>query len=107
MVALKYPDFKKNVDQNVHVRMFNSIVRVNAKTFEKYIINVFSYMLRNTTSDYCHNYLSKFHHYIFSRLTQAFCKRHQKTQNDKQMYMELKNMKQEQTKMVEVYYVRI
>jgi hypothetical protein len=32
---------------------------------------------------------------IFLELTQAFCKRHQKTQNDEQIYMELKNMKQE------------
>jgi hypothetical protein len=36
-VALKYPDFKKDVDPNVHVKMFNSIIKVNAKTFEKYI----------------------------------------------------------------------
>jgi hypothetical protein len=50
-VAFKYLDFKKYVDPNVHVRMFNYIVKANVKTFEKYIINVFSYMLRDTTSD--------------------------------------------------------
>ncbi len=31
-VLLKYLDFKKDVDLNVHVRMFNSIVKANAKT---------------------------------------------------------------------------
>jgi len=61
-------------------------------------------MLRDTTSGWCHNYMSKFPNYIFSELTHAFCQRHQKTQNDKQIYMELKNMKQEETKKVEVYY---
>jgi hypothetical protein len=48
--------------------------------------------------------MSKFPNCIFSKLTQAFCKRHQKTQNDKQIYMELNDMKQEETKRVEIYY---
>jgi hypothetical protein len=50
-VALKYPDFKKNASPNVHVRMFNSIVKANAEIFEEYIINAFSYMLRDMTWD--------------------------------------------------------
>jgi len=45
--------------------------------------------------------------YIFLELTQAFCKCHQRTQNDEQIYMELKNMKQEEIERVEVYYERI
>jgi hypothetical protein len=48
--------------------------------------------------------MSKFLDYIFLELTHAFCKRHQKIQNDKQIYMDLKNMKQEETQKVEVYY---
>ncbi len=32
MVALKYLDFKKNVDLDVDVRVYNSIVKTNAKT---------------------------------------------------------------------------
>ncbi len=44
---------------------------------------------------------------IFSELIYAFCKHHWKIQNDEQIYMELKNMKQEETKRVEVYYERI
>jgi hypothetical protein len=46
-VAFKYPDFKKDFDLNAHVRMFNSIVKGNAKTFEEYIIHAFSYMLKD------------------------------------------------------------
>jgi len=92
------------VDPNVHVTMFNSIVKVNAKTFEEYIINAFNYTLRDTTLDWCHNYMSEFPDHIFSKLTRAFYKRHQKIQNDEQIYMELKNIKQEETKKVEVYY---
>jgi hypothetical protein len=68
-VALKYPDFKKEVDPNAHVRMFNSIIKANAETFEEYTINAFNYMLKDTTSDWCHNYMLKFPDYTFSKLT--------------------------------------
>jgi hypothetical protein len=54
-VALKYLDFKKDVDLDVHVKVCNYAIKANAKTSEKYIINVFSYTLRDTTSDWCHN----------------------------------------------------
>jgi hypothetical protein len=60
-VVLKYFDFKKNVDPNVHVKVFNSIVKDNVETSEKYIINAFNYTLRDTTSDWvtitCQNFL--------------------------------------------------
>jgi hypothetical protein len=49
MVGLKYPDFKKDVDLNVHVKVFNSTVKVNVEKFEEYIINAFRYMLRDIT----------------------------------------------------------
>jgi hypothetical protein len=51
MVALKYPNFKKDVNPNANVKMFNFVVKANAKTFEEYIINAFSYTLRNMASD--------------------------------------------------------
>jgi len=81
MVAFKYPDFKKDVDLDVHVKVFNSIVKVNVKTSEKFIINVFSYTLRDITSDWCHNNMLEFHDSI-SKFTQSFCKCHRKTEND-------------------------
>jgi hypothetical protein len=84
--------------------VLNFVIKKNVKTFEEYIKNVFSYMLRDMASDWCHNYMSKVHNCIFFELTQVFCKHHHKTQNDKQIYMELKNMKQEETKRGELYY---
>jgi len=56
MVALKYLDFKKDVDLEVHVKKFDFIVKVKVKvkvTFEKFTINEFSCTLRNITSDWC------------------------------------------------------
>jgi hypothetical protein len=57
MVAFKYRNLKKNVDPNVLVKMFNYFVKTNAETFEEYIMNAFNYMLRNTASNWCHNYM--------------------------------------------------
>ncbi len=51
MVALKYLDFKKDVDLDAHVRVFYIIMKANVKTCKEYIINVCSYMLKDTTSD--------------------------------------------------------
>ncbi len=92
-VPLKYLDFKKYIDIDVHVKVFNFTMKANVKTFEKYIINMLNYTLKDTTSNWCHNYMSKFLEYIFLELTQAFYKHYQKIQNDEQIYMELKNMK--------------
>jgi hypothetical protein len=50
-VALKYHDFKKDVDIDAHVKVLSSIVKTNTKTFEDYIINEFNYMLKDTTLD--------------------------------------------------------
>jgi len=50
-VAFKYFDFKKDVVLDVHVKVFNSIIKENAETFEKYIINAFSYMLKDIASN--------------------------------------------------------
>jgi len=49
-VPLKYPSYKKDVDLNAHIKMFNFTMKVNGKTFGEYIINAFRYMLRDTTS---------------------------------------------------------
>jgi hypothetical protein len=46
MVALKYLDFKKNADPDAHVKVFNLVMKVNANTSIKYIINAFSSMLK-------------------------------------------------------------
>jgi hypothetical protein len=47
MVAFTYFNFKKDVNLETHVKMFNSIVKANEFFFEEYIINAFNYMLRD------------------------------------------------------------
>jgi len=60
-----------------HVKMFNFAMKVNEKNYEQYIVNAFSYTLKDTTLNWCHNYMSKkFDYSTFSKFTQTFCKRH-------------------------------
>ncbi len=66
-LAFKYPNFKKDDNPNVHVKVFNFVLKANVETFKEYVINVFSYTLKDTTSNWCNNYMSKFPDYIFFR----------------------------------------
>ncbi len=77
--TLKYPYYKKNIGPKAQVRVFQAIVKVNGKTLEEYIVNVFNYTSRKMTLDWCHNYMLEFLDYAFLKLTQTFCKGHQKT----------------------------
>jgi hypothetical protein len=52
-------------------------------------------------------YMLEFLNHTFLELTHAFCKHIERIKMMSKIYMELKNMKQEETKRVEVYYERI
>jgi hypothetical protein len=45
--------------------------------------------------------------YTFTKLQLVFCKRYIKVQNDEQVYLQLKNMKQQNSERMEDYYERL
>jgi hypothetical protein len=49
--TLKYQNYKKDVDPNVHVRMFQVVVKANGETLQEFIINTFNYTLKEMTLD--------------------------------------------------------
>jgi hypothetical protein len=51
MVVLSTLTSKKNVDLHVHVKIFNFAMKANVETLEEYIINAFSYTLKDITLD--------------------------------------------------------
>jgi hypothetical protein len=77
-MVLKHFDFKKDVDLDAHVKVFNYAIKENVETSKKYMINVFNYMLKDMTLDWCHNYMSIFPNCIFLELIHAFYKHHRK-----------------------------
>jgi hypothetical protein len=68
-VAFKYLDFKKDVNLDVQVRVFNSVIKANVETSKECIINAFNYMLTELTLDGVINYMLEFLDYTFSKLT--------------------------------------
>lgn len=52
--------------------MFNFAMKVNGKTSGEYIINAFRYMLRDTTSYWCHNNMLKKFNCIFKNSYKHF-----------------------------------
>ncbi len=46
-------------------------------------------------------------YYIFVELQLTFCNKYNKVQNDDQVYMQFKNMKEEKNERMEVYYERL
>jgi hypothetical protein len=78
LLALKYLDYKKYANPDAHVKVFNEVIKANGKTYEEYIINAFSDALREMTSYWCQNYMSKFPNCIFFELMKSLCKHHQK-----------------------------
>lgn len=58
--TLKYQDYKKDADPNAHVKAFDVVVRANEKINEEYIINSFSYTVREMPIDWCHNHMLEF-----------------------------------------------
>jgi hypothetical protein len=59
--TLKYPNYKKDVDPDAHVKVFQAVIRANGENSKEYILNAFIY----TYLDWCHNYMSKKIYCIF------------------------------------------
>jgi hypothetical protein len=47
----KYPNYKKEVNPDVHVKVFNATVRTNGETSKKDKINAFTYTLKKMASN--------------------------------------------------------
>jgi hypothetical protein len=47
----KYPNYKKEENLDVHVKVFNATIRTNGKTSKKDKINAFTYTLKEMASN--------------------------------------------------------
>ncbi len=99
-----YLEYVKDFDPNVDVKVFKVAIKANSEIDDAEIINLFNFTLEDIVSNQCNNYLGDYLYYTFVELQLAFCKRYRKVQNDEQVYLQLKNMKQEKNERVEVYY---
>ncbi len=51
------------------MRVFNTTIKTIGETYEEYIINAFSYTLKNMALNWYNNYMLEFPNYSFYELT--------------------------------------
>jgi len=71
---LQYPTYVKDIDLDVHIKVFKKAIKTNGETMEVDIINLFGFTLRNNIFEWGENYVQDHPNYIFEKLEQAFCK---------------------------------
>jgi hypothetical protein len=91
---LIYPKYVKDSDLDAHFEVFKIAIITNGEINDVEIVNLFTYILKNIMFDWCNYYLGDYPNCTFAKLLLFFCKV-QKVQNDEQVYLELKSMKQE------------
>ncbi len=79
---LQYPSYVKNIDLDVHIRIFKKTIKVNGETMEADIINLFSFTLKDIIFEWGENCVQDHPNYTFEELEQAFCKRFKTIEND-------------------------
>ncbi len=63
---LNYPKYVKDVDPNAHVKVFKVVIKANGETNDEEIVNLFSFSLRDTVSNWCNNYMGNYPNCIFA-----------------------------------------
>ncbi len=71
---LQYPTYVKDDDPNVHIRIFENIIKANGETIEANIINRFGFTFKDNISKWGENYIPNHPNCIFEKLKQTFCK---------------------------------
>ncbi len=68
---------------------------------------MFSFSFEDIVSNQCNNYMGDYPNCTFAKLQLTLCKQFITFDNDEQVYLQLKSMKQEKNEKVEVYYERL
>jgi hypothetical protein len=90
---LNYPEYVKDSNPNVHVKVFKVAIRANSGIDDAKIVNMFSFTLRDIVFNWCNKYFRDYPDCTFAKLQLAFYKRYRNFLNDEQVYLQLKNMK--------------
>jgi len=84
---LQYPTYVKDIDPDVHIRVFKKIIRGNGETMEADIINLFGFTLQDNISEWGENFVQDHPNCTFEELEQWFCNCFQNVKNEEEVYM--------------------
>jgi hypothetical protein len=85
----QHPIYVKDVDPNVHIKVFQKAIKANGETVESNIINLFGFTLKDNIFEWGENYVQNHPNCIFEDLEQTFCKQFRTIKNDEEVYMQL------------------
>jgi hypothetical protein len=54
---LQYPTYVKDINPNVHIKIFKKAIKANGETMEVDIINMFGFTFRDSISEWGENYV--------------------------------------------------
>jgi hypothetical protein len=57
---LTYPEYVKDFDPNVRVRVFKATIRANGETKDAKIVDLFSFTFKNIMFNWCNNYVGDY-----------------------------------------------
>jgi hypothetical protein len=57
LTAIQYPTYVKDIDHDVHIKIFKNAIRANGETMEVNIINLFGFTLHDNISKWGENFV--------------------------------------------------
>jgi hypothetical protein len=94
----------KDIDHDAHIRIFKKAIKINGEIVEVDIINLFGFTLWDNILEWGENFVQDHLDCTFDELEQTFCKCFWTVKNDEKVYMQSKNLQQQVSEWVEVYY---
>ncbi len=71
-MKLQYPTYVKDINLNVHIRVFKKVIKANGETLEVDIINLFGFTFKDGIFEWGENNVQDHPNYTFEELEQAF-----------------------------------
>jgi hypothetical protein len=65
---LQYPTYVKDIDLDVHIRVFKKAIKVNGETVKVDIINMFGFTFKDNIYEWGENYVQDHLNYNFEEL---------------------------------------
>jgi hypothetical protein len=65
---LNYLEYVKNSNPYAHVRVFKTTIKANGEKEDVKLVNMFSFTLKDTMSNWCNNYMGDYLECIFVEL---------------------------------------
>jgi hypothetical protein len=86
-MKLHHPTYVKNIDLDVHIRVFKKVIKTNSEIVEINTINLFSFTLIDNILEWGEIFVEDHPNCTFKKLEEGFCKQFEIVKNGKEVYI--------------------